>query len=195
MAIYHLTVDIISRGRGQSAVAAAAYRSGVTLRDHHYGVTHSHAGKRGVVHAQILAPADAPAWARDREVLWNRVEGREPRKDSQLARLIEVGLPVELSADERVALLRDYIDQQFVEHGMVADLSVRGEARNPHAHIMLTLRGLTPSGFGPKERGWNGKSVLLKWRAAWAAVANEHLARAGHAVRIDHRTLEVNRSN
>ena len=172
-------------------MAAAAYRSGTTLRDRRYGVTHSYKGKRGILQADIMTPPEAPAWASDREALWNTVEAREPRKDPQLARLIEVSLPVELTADERVALVRDYIAQEFVSKGMIADFSVRGEANNPHAHILLTLRRLTPAGFGPKERGWNGRSALLNWRAAWAARANEHLARAGHAVRIDHRTLEA----
>ena len=191
MAIYHLTANIISRGRGQSVVAAAAYRSGATLRDARYGVMHHYTGKRGVVHSEIMAPPETPAWVRDREMLWNNVEASELRKDSQLARLLEVGLPVELSGDERVALLRDFIAKELVAKGMIADFCIRGDTTNPHAHILLTLRGVTPTGFGPKERRWNGKSVLLEWRSAWATQANEHLARAGHAVRIDHRTLEA----
>ena len=191
MAIYHLTANIISRGRGQSVVAAAAYRSGAALRDERYGVMHNYTSKRGVVHSEIMAPPETPAWVHDREMLWNRVEASELRKDSQLARLLEVGLPVELSGDERVALVRDFIAKEFVARGMIADFCIRGDANNPHAHILLTLRGLTPTGFGPKERRWNGKSVLLEWRSAWATQANEHLARAGHAVRIDHRTLEA----
>ena len=189
MAIYHLTANVISRARGQSVVAAAAYRMGAALRDERYGVTHNYVGKRRVVHAQIMAPVGAPAWALDRQSLWNRVEAREGRKDSQLARLIEVGLPIELSAVERVALVREYAAQEFVAKGMIADFCVRGDAANPHAHIMLTLRAVTPDGFGPKERLWNGKSALLEWRAAWAERTNDHLARAGHAERIDHRTL------
>jgi ATP-dependent exoDNAse (exonuclease V) alpha subunit len=170
-------------------VAAAAYRLGVALRDQRYGVTHNYVGKRGVTHAEIMAPAEAPHWAHDREALWNTVEASEFRKDSQLARLIEVGLPIELSPDEWVALLRDYVAEEFVAKGMIADFCIRGDPKNPHAHILLTLRALTSSGFGPKERRWNGKSVLLEWRTAWAERANEHLARAGHAARIDHRTL------
>ena len=170
-------------------VAAAAYRLGAALRDQRYGVTHNYIGKRGVAHSEIMAPAAAPHWAHDREALWNAVEACEFRKDSQLARLIEVGLPIELSADERVALLRDYVAEEFVAKGMIADFCVRGEPNNPHAHILLTLRALTSSGFGPKERRWNGKSVLIEWRTAWAERVNEHLARAGHAARIDHRTL------
>jgi Ti-type conjugative transfer relaxase TraA len=192
LAIYHLTATVISRGRGQSVVAAAAYRSGARLRDDRYGITHSYPNKMEVAHAEIMAPPTAPSWVFDRETLWNRVEAAELRKDSQLARVIEVGLPIELSPAERVALLRDYIAKEFIAKGMIADLGVRRDAsHNPHAHMLLTLRLLTPAGFGPKERRWNGKSNLLDWRAAWADRANEHLARAGHSVRIDHRTLEA----
>jgi Ti-type conjugative transfer relaxase TraA len=191
LAIYHLTANVISRARGQSVVAAAAYRSGTTLRDERYGITHHYAG-RGAAYSQIMSPAGAPEWVQDREALWNRVEAGELRKDSQLARVIEVGLPTELTADECIALMRDYIAREFVAKGMIADFCVRREdPRNPHGHILLTLRPVMPSGFGPKERRWNGKANLLEWRSAWADRANEHLARAGHSVQIDHRTLEA----
>ncbi len=192
MAIYHLNANVISRGRGQSIVAAAAYRSGTRLRDDRYGSTHDYTAKRGGAHAEIMAPAGAPDWVRDREALWNRVESAELRKDSQLARAIEVGLPVELSADQCLVLVRDYIARTFVSKGMVADFSIRRDnPENPLAHLLLTLREVGPLGFGPKARHWNGKANLLEWRAAWAERANEHLARAGHAIRIDHRTLEA----
>jgi Ti-type conjugative transfer relaxase TraA len=189
LAIYHLTATIISRARGQSAVAAAAYRSTAALRDERYGITHYQSRKREILHSEILAAADAPSWVFERESLWNRVEAAEARKDAQLARLIEVGLPVELSVAEWVALLRDYIAKEFVAIGMIADFCIRADDRNPRAQIMLTLRGVTAAGFGPKERRWNGKLTLLEWRSAWAERVNEHLARAGQAVRIDHRTL------
>lgn len=172
-------------------MAAAAYRAGDLLRDERYGVTHNYVGKRGIVHSEIMAPELIPAWVRDRERLWNRVEAAEFRKDSQLARVVEVGLPIELDAEERLALVREYIATEFVAQGMVADFCIRGQAHNPHAHIVLTLRGVTAEGFGPKQRNWNGKAVLHRWRAAWAECANDHLARAGHSVRIDHRTLEA----
>ncbi|MEA3149544.1 MAG: hypothetical protein QOD56_483 [Gammaproteobacteria bacterium] len=192
MAIYHLSANVISRARGQSAVAAAAYRSGAKLRDERYGVLHDYTGRRGGAYSEIMAPAGAPTWVRDREVLWNRVESAELRKDSQLARAIEVGLPVELSADECLALVRDYTEQTFVSKGMIADFCIRRDnPGNPLAHILLTLREVTTAGFGPKARRWNGKANLLEWRAVWAERANEHLARAGHAIRIDHRTLDA----
>jgi len=139
-----------------------------------------------------MSPDGAPAWVHDREMLWNRVEAGERRKDSQLARAIEIGLPVELSHAQSVALVRDYIAQEFVSKGMIADFSIcRNDPNNPYAQILLTLREATPSGFGPKMRHWNRKANLIEWRSAWAERANQHLARAGHAVRIDHRSLEA----
>jgi Ti-type conjugative transfer relaxase TraA len=195
LAIYHLTAKVISRARGQSITAAAAYRSGSALRDERYGLTHNYVRTRKAAHSEIMSPAGAPAWVHDRETLWNRVEAGERRKDSQLARAIEIGLPVELSHAENIALMRDFIAQEFVSKGMIADFCIRrNHPNNPYAQILLTLREATPSGFGPKMRHWNRKSNLLEWRAAWAERANQHLARAGHAVRIDHRTLEAQQS-
>jgi Ti-type conjugative transfer relaxase TraA len=192
LAIYHLTAKVISRARGQSIAAAAAYRSGSALRDERYGITHNYTHNPGVAHSEIMAPAAAPAWVYDRQTLWNRVEAGERRKDSQLARALEIGLPVELSHMESVALVRDYLAQEFVSKGMIADFCIRrNDPNNPYVHVLLTLREATPLGFGPKMRHWNRKSNLLDWRSAWAERANRHLARAGHEVRIDHRTLEA----
>jgi hypothetical protein len=192
VAIYHLNANVISRARGQSIVAAVAYRAGARLRDDRYGVVHNYVGRRTCAHAEIMAPDGTPDWVRDRELLWNRVEAAEQRKDSQLARVIEVSLPTELTHAESLTLLRDYIAAVFVARGMIADFYVRRDnPNNPHAHILLTLRGVTPQGFGPKERRWNGKANLLEWRGAWADRVNRHLAQAGYAVRIDHRTLEA----
>jgi len=192
VAIYHLTAKVVSRARGQSVVAAVAYRFGAVLRDERYGITHNYARRHGIVHSEIMAPPGAPAWVHDRASLWNRVEAGERRKDAQLARALEIGLPVELSHSASIALVRDYVAQEFVAKGMIADFCIRrAEPSNPHAHILLTLREATPSGFGLKARQWNRKANLLDWRAAWAERANAHLARAGHAVRIDHRTLEA----
>ena len=195
MAIYHLTATVISRARGQSATAAAAYRSGSVLRDERYGQTHNFSRHAAVLHTEIMTPPEAPPWVRDRQTLWNRVEAGERRKDAQLARAIEIGMPVELALDQSVALLRDYIAREFVSQGMTADFSIRrNQAGNPHAHIMLTLRMAAGDGFGPKMRQWNRKSNLLDWRAAWAERANAHLARAGCEARIDHRSLESQQS-
>jgi Ti-type conjugative transfer relaxase TraA len=192
MAIYHVTAKIISRKRGQSAVAKAAYRSGSALFDQHYGVTQDYSRKVGVAHTEIIAPEGVPAWMLDRENLWNGVEVAEKRKDAQLAREFEIALPIELSHDQSVELLRDYIKTEFVAKGMVADFAVhRDNPNNPHAHIMLTTRAVAGEGFGPKVRAWNATVQLVEWRAAWAETHNFHMARAGHAIRIDHRTLDA----
>src|SRR5450631_4120567 len=141
LAIYHLTAKVISRARGQSIAAAAAYRSGSALRDERYGITHNYTHNPGVAHSEIMAPAAAPAWVYDRQTLWNRVEAGERWKDSQLARALEIGLPVELSHMESVALVRDYLAQEFVSKGMIADFCIRrNDPNNPYVHVLLTLR-------------------------------------------------------
>jgi Ti-type conjugative transfer relaxase TraA len=189
MAIYHLHAKIVHRAKGQTTVAAAAYRSGSRLFEESTGITHDYTHKRGVEHSEILAPDDAPAWVFDRHTLWNTVEATEKRKDAQVAREIEVGLPLELKDKEQVALLRDFVMREFVAKGMVADIGIhRDNPNNPHSHILLTTRDLTPEGFGPKNRSWNATQQLLNWRRGWAEVTNEHLIEAGLGVRIDHRS-------
>ncbi len=191
MAIYHFSVTVLSRARGHRIVAAAAAQAAARLRDDYYGILHNHTHRPGVDFTEILAPEGAPRWAFDREQLWNRVEAAERRKDAQLARAVEISLPVELEHEERIALLRDFLRAEFVARGMIADASIRRTRLDNHnAHVLLTLRTTTAAGFGPKARHWNGKGNLLNWRASWAALANLHLARAGHAMRIDHRTLD-----
>ena len=192
MATYHLSAKIVSRAEGRSVVGAAAYRSGESLYDERIAQTFDYTRKAGVEHSEILAPPEAPSWVHDRETLWNAVEQIERRKDAQLAREIEIGLPIELNKDQQVVLLRDYVRDTFVSRGMVADLAMHlDNPDNPHAHVLLATRQITPEGFGAKRRDWNVRSELMQWRAAWAETANQHLARAGLDIRIDHRTLEA----
>ena len=155
------------------------------------GQTHDYSKKIGVEHSEIMAPEGAPEWVFDRQRLWNEVEASETRKDAQVAREVEVGLPIELSKNEQVELLRDFVKREFVSRGMVADFSLHlDNPENPHAHILLTTRDITPEGFGQKNRGWNQTKELLGWRRGWAEVTNEHLAQAGLGVRIDHRSYK-----
>jgi Ti-type conjugative transfer relaxase TraA len=192
VAIYHLTAKVISREKGRSAVAAASYRAAACLHDDRLGEMFNYTSKQGVQHTEILAPEGVPAWVCDRERLWNVVEACEKRKDAQLAREIEIALPRELDAEDQIDLLRDFVQNEFVARGMVADFALhRDNLENPHAHILLTFRRIGRNGFGLKERSWNARSNLRMWRAAWMEVANVHLARAGLDIRIDHRTLEA----
>jgi len=190
MAIYHLHAQVISRGKGRSAIAAAAYRAAETIRDDRTGLVHSYERKTGVEHKEIMAPEGVPAWVHNRAELWNQVEAAENRKDAQVAREMVVALPVELNHEQQVELLRDFVSAQFVKKGMVADLNVhRDNPDNPHAHIMLTMRTIGPDGFGQKVRGWNSKEQLMDWREEWAMSVNAHLMKAQQQVRIDHRSF------
>jgi Ti-type conjugative transfer relaxase TraA len=189
MAIYHQTTRMVKRSEGRNAVAAAAYRAGIALYEDATGITHDYRKKMGVEHSEILAPDHAPEWVFDRQKLWNTVEAAEHRWDSQVAREVEVGLPVELSKSEQIELLRDFVKREFVARGMVADFALHlDNPNNPHAHILLTTRGITDDGFGNKCRDWNQTVELEGWRRGWAELTNEHLARAGLGIRIDHRS-------
>jgi ATP-dependent exoDNAse (exonuclease V) alpha subunit len=162
MAIYHLSVKIVKRGSGRSAVAAAAYRAGEQLREERTGLTHDFTRKQGVEHSEILAPTEAPGWVHDRLVLWNSVERIEKRRDAQLAREVELGLPIELDSFSQLALLRQFVQRDFVARGMVADFSIhRDDPHNPHAHVLLTMRRVSKDGFGLKERAWNDRAALI----------------------------------
>jgi len=200
MAIFHLSAKVIGRAGGRSSVAAAAYRTAGRLRDDRQGVEHDYTRKGGVVHTEIIGPENAPDWMSDRDQLWNAIEAIEKRRDAQLAREIEVSLPRELDGPARLELLRGFVQREFVDRGMIADLAIHeakardGQAQ-PHAHVMLTMRELTGDGFGKKDRAWNAPDLLVGWREAWARDANAALERAGRSERIDHRTLEAQRED
>ena len=144
-----------------------------------------------MVHSEIMAPPDAPAWVLERQSLWNVVEASEKRRDSQLARDFDLALPVELSLPQRLDLVRGFVQEQLVDRGMVADFSIHQDnAKNPHVHIMATMRTIDANGFGKKERDWNQKEVLQTQRAAWTTHVNRALENAGQQTRVDHRRLE-----
>ena len=194
MALYHFSAKIVCRSRGQSAVASAAYRARTRLLDERLGKTFDYSRRRGLVRCEILAPDNVPDWMRDREQLWNAVEKVEKRKDSQLARSLDIALPHELGIDHNIELLRGFVQEQFVDKGMIADIAVHapggeGDTRNIHAHILLTTREIAGPGFGLKARRWNRDEELEEWREAWADHANRVLEREGFEERIDHRSL------
>ena len=189
---------MISRSQGRSATAAIAYRVAERIEDRRTGLVFDYAARGGVDHAEILAPNHAPDWVHDRSELWNRVEESETRKNSQVAREVRVALPDELTHAQRVALVRDYAQAQFVDRGMVADIALHapgreGDERNHHAHILLTTREVDAEGFTTKNRDWNKVEVLEGWREAWARDSNAALERAGIEDRVDHRTLVAQR--
>ena len=154
MAIYHCSIKIIGRSDGKSAVASSAYRSGEKLMDDRIGLVHDFTKKRGVVFTEVALPAHAPPEYADRNILWNAVEKAEKKSNAQLAREIEVALPKELSRECQIEIVRRYVQENFVSVGMCADWALHDKGDgNPHAHIMLTMRGIKPDGsWAAKEK-------------------------------------------
>ena len=193
MAIYHFSAKVISRAKGSSAVASAAYRSASELFDERLGRHHDFSNKAGVVHSEVLLPEGAPQRLNNRTTLWNEVEAGEKRSDAQLAREVEFSIPREMNQKQGVQLARDFVEEQFVKRGMVADLNVHWDkaedgSPKPHTHVMLAMREVGPDGFGKKQRDWNRTEQLQGWREAWSAHVNERLAELGINARIDHRS-------
>ena len=148
VAIYHCSIKIISRGKGRSAVACAAYRSGTKLTDLATGKIFDYSNKSGVVFFEVLLPENAPTiFAVDRNILWDAVERKETHSAAQLAREVEVALPCEFTRQEQIDTVREYIMKNFVREGMCADWALHDKGDgNPHAHIMLTMRAIKPNG-------------------------------------------------
>ncbi|MEP9350000.1 Ti-type conjugative transfer relaxase TraA [Xanthobacter sp. KR7-225] len=196
MAIYHFSVQVIGRAAGRSAVAAAAYRSASRLHDDRLGRDQDFSNKPGVVHSEVMLPENAPEEWSDREHLWNAVEAFEKRKDAQLCREVEFAIPREMTQAQGIELARDFVQAEFVDQGMIADLNVHWDAGadglpKPHAHVMLTMRSVDENGFGPKAREWNRTEMVERWRERWADHVNERLAELDIDARIDHRSLEA----
>ena len=147
MAIYHLEAKMVSRGAGRSAVAASAYLSCSRLYNDYDGIQHDYTKKQGLVWQEVFLPEYAPQEWKDREQLWNAVEEVETAKDSRLAREFVVALPIELSREEQIELLQEFIREQFLSDGMCADAAIHDtDGHNPHAHILLTVRPLDKQG-------------------------------------------------
>ena len=170
-------------------VAAAAYRSRSSIKDKSQGLTFDYSRKKDLAHSEILLPEHAPDRFKDRSVLWNEVEKVERRRDAQLAREIELALPGELTLNQNIELVREFVKLNFVDQGMIADVNIHTKKDNPHAHILLTTREVTENGFGKKVRGWNGNAKLLHWREEWARLQNQKLLISGHDIQVDHRSF------
>jgi len=219
MAIYHLSIKVISRGKNKSAVAASAYRSGEKIKNEYDGIVHDFTRKGGIAHTEILLPQNAPQEFSDRGTLWNSVEKIEKSKNSQLAREIEIALPKELNRGKQIELVREYVKENFVKVGMCADIALHDKNDgNPHAHILLTIRPLNEDKtWGAKSKkeyilDENGEKVKLKngnyktrkintvdwneqdkaehWRKAWADITNKYLEENNIQDKVDHRSYE-----
>lgn len=195
MASFHLAVKTVGRSAGRSATAAAAYRAGVEIVDERTGLVHDYTRKQGIEHREIVAPADAPDWVRDRSALWNAAEQAETRKNSTVAREYEIALPSELSVDERRELTLGLAREISERHGVAVDVAIhapgrQGDQRNHHAHLLTTTRRIGAEGLGEKSRELDQKTSgeVERWRGRFAEMQNAALERAQVAERVDHRS-------
>ena len=210
---YHCSVKSVGRANGRSVVAAAAYRSGERIADRTTGETFDYRARGGVIDTFIIAPSNAPAWAHDRERLWNEAEGAEPRMNGRLATELELALPHELTPEQRKQLVKDHLTPIIERYGVAVDVAIHepGEGRdqrNVHAHILVTHRTLGPDGF---EDVSNARTVMKKnkqgefrettiygiaanpsdvmaLRKDWEQAINRAYERAGLDIRTDHRS-------
>nr|WP_153517025.1 MULTISPECIES: Ti-type conjugative transfer relaxase TraA [Agrobacterium] len=221
VAIAHFSASIVSRGGGRSVVLSAAYRHCAKMEYEREARTIDYTRKQGLLHEEFVLPIDAPKWARamiaDRsvsgavEAFWNKVEDFEKRSDAQLARDLTIALPLELTPEQNIALVRDFVEKHIHAKGMVADWVYHNNPGNPHIHLMTTLRPLTEDGFGAKKvavtakdgqpvRTKSGKILYELWagstddfnvlRDGWFERLNHHLALGGIDLRIDGRSYE-----
>jgi Ti-type conjugative transfer relaxase TraA len=204
MAIYYFNAKIISKGSGASAVASAAYRHATKMTADRSGVVRDYSYKaKELAHEEITVPDNAPDWVIERylsgsvaeasERLWNDTELRETRSTNhhraQYSRSLTIALPIELSREQQIDLMRAFLTSTFASRGMIADWVIHEIEGNPHAHVMLTMRDILPDQWGKRNLSWNKVALYREFRFEWAAFANDALERAGFDVRIDHRTL------
>ena len=173
----HNEITIVQRSQRQSAVAAAAYQSGEKLFCEYDQQVKHYPEKRGIVHNEILLPANAPRSYADRNTLWNAAEAVEKQWNSQLARRWVLTIPREIPPDQYAVLVREFCEQQFVSKGMIADFAIHDPhppGHNPHAHVMLTMRAMDEHGkWLPKSRkvydlDENGERIKLpsgRWKS------------------------------
>lgn len=212
MALYHFHVGQVKRSAGQSAVESAAYRAGEKLYSEYYGQVSDYTRKGGVMYTEILLPPHAPCKYVDRQTLWNAVEDAERNKNAQLAYSFDIALQNEFSTEENIALARQFMLDNFVSRGMIADFAVHkpdkkdGGIANPHFHVLCPIRPLNPDGtWGAKQRrvyrengkfdavpttDWGKPETLEAWREAWAALCNAKFEEKDLPDRIDHRSYE-----
>jgi hypothetical protein len=200
VAIYHLSMKVLTRSDGKSAVAAAAYRAGEKIKDERSGTMHDYTRKRNVITSALILP-DGVTCEMARAELWNRAEAAEKRKNSCIAREIEVALPAKLPQEAQIRLATQYAQDIADRYGLAADVAVHaaahgGDERNVHAHILLTTRRIAPTGqLTDKAReldDYKTRTAELDYiRTHWAYMCNIELENYGIAERVDHRTLSA----
>lgn len=208
---FHLSMSVISRGKGHSATAAAAYRTGSLIVDERTGDIHNYRNKTRVEYSEIVAPLGSPVWAMDRSALWNEAEKKE-RVNGCVAREWQIAIPLGFTELQAISLAKELSEEIVERHGIVVEFSIHKDnpknwdgsekgASGYHAHILGTTRRVGYDGFGEKSRELDdrkpqpernnksrGQEEVIWWRARFAALANHALERYGRIERVDHRS-------
>ena len=197
MAIFGLNVKTISRLRGESAAKTAAYILRENLYDPYWKKTHYFSQVKDLMYSEILIPEEAPCQFHELGTLLKAIETAEKRYDARIGRVVRLTLPndAEISDEERIKLAKNFINEAFIDQGICAVLAIhKGEnvipsKCNPHAHVMITDRQVDVNGFcGKKNRDWNKKERIYKWRKLWEEVQNNFFLEKGFEVRVCHRS-------
>lgn len=200
MELFGLDLQTISRLQGGSVVKSASYILRENLYDEYQQKTHYYSHIKDLLHWEILLPENAPKEFHDLHILLTAIDQAEKRYDARTGRSLRLSLPndMNLSTENRIALVRDYIKEVFVAEGMCALLAihegknVEAEKNNPHAHVILTDRPVDTNGFcSHKNRDWNQKSQLRKWRRLWAEYQNRLFKEKSLDLEVSHESLEV----
>jgi len=192
----HFHMQVIKRSEGRNAVACASYRHALAMYDERTGVKFdfSKSNEEHIGFSQVLAPVSTPLPLLESESLWQSVEFAEKRNDAQLCREFDAALPMELTKSQKIELMQEFCQSNFVDCGMICDINMHDKEDNPHFHTMITMRDIDPDaeyGFGKKNRKWNRKDLVDIWRHNYEECINKHLSMAGIDRKYSCETLEA----
>lgn len=198
MSIYHLEIKNLSRGKGNSMAAAVSYIGGTKLRDNYRNVDH-YKRRTDLIVASLVLPDNCPEAFENMQTLCDEVENKEKRYDARLAKCFIGSLPNELSTDEHIEIVENFVFENFVNLGYIAIVAVHSgtndkdpKRNNPHVHIIVPTRTFDETGFSNiKPREFNRKDLIYIWRERWAKEINLAYERNGHDIRVSHQSLEV----
>ena len=198
MAHYHLHVKPGPKGAG--AEHAQYIERGGRFKTERYGEIGEH--ERG----------NLPDWANGSAARFFAAADEHERSNGNAYREFELALPVELSDEQRGALVREFVADQIGDRHAYAWAIHEPQGHNPHVHVMFSERLRDGIERGPEqyfkranaknpERGGHAKSdrftssrgpeEVQVLRARWAELQNRALERAGVEARVDHRSLEA----